>query len=397
MGDAAKMYICLEASDEKKFKNHYMICSIRLSDLTGQLSDNAVPHFHLERKFQGYPSMGCGLFGSKIVFTGGKTKRNGFTTFDFATREFSRNSLPQMRCSKAKPLVFELNKRLYVFDVSSCFYDGAFEYFNPSEHRWYNLLLPHDAPSDCCRYSHGIPQNAHHDYSFLIFGSTCYFHIPPYDDTLIFFHHPSYTHQTWLTFPRTHPFSGASAVYLQYNFFDSVVFSFENRLVRAHRFSVLSCYFEDPILLFEVEPSSESNGNMSAYFVDLQGGIFILTAYDNVCIYFHTFKVYRTGEESSPMTINCNVMSKYQIKFNSLPLGSRMLGVVGCFSSSPNTEAIKYADEVFGSCMLRFAKRCDNDSRMVEIDGKPCVAPQGPRGEMVWHSGPDGTRCLVVT
>lgn len=397
MGKDDKMYICLEAFSRTRGENYYMICSIRLSDLISELPKNAVPHLKLEKKFEGNESMGCGLYGSKIVFTGGKIKRNGFITFDFTTHKLSHNSFPFMRRGKVKPLVFELNKRLYVFDVSSCHHEGAFEYYSPCERRWYDLLLPHDAPVDRCFLKHGDdPENPRHNYSFLIFGNTCYFHIPPYEN-ITFFHHPNYSHQTWMGFPRKHPFSGASTFYRQDGFFDSVVLSFDNGVVRAYRFCLQSGYPDDPIHLFKVEPSSQSNTNMSGYFADLQGGIFTLTAYDDVCIYLHTFKIYRTGEDGIiPMTIEWSILSEYRIKFSSLPLGHRMLSVVGCFPSSPNTQAIKSTDEVFGECMTRIAKRCDNDSRKLEIDGKLCTAPRGPRGDMVHYQKDDGPRLLVV-
>ncbi|KAK1378236.1 hypothetical protein POM88_024980 [Heracleum sosnowskyi] len=78
---------------------------------------------------------------------------------------------------------------------------------------------------------------------------------------------------------------------------------------------------------------------MFGYFADMHGGIFTLTAYDDVCIYLYTFKISRHGKDLDfPMVVNCNILSIYQIKFSSLALGTRVLSVAGCFASSPNPQ-----------------------------------------------------------
>lgn len=398
-----KMYICLEKKAKQKGKSFYMICSIELSDLTTQLSGNAVPDLKLEKKIQGYESMGCGIYGSKIVFTGGQTKRNGFITFDFTTHKLSHTLIPFMRRGKVKPLVFELDKRLYVFDVSSCYYEGAFEYYSPFERRWHDLVLPYNFPVGRCRKTHDDYHNhPNHGHSLLIFGNTCYFHFPTYE-RFVFFHHPSYTHQTWLvqrtnrpfsgptttrvTRPINRPFSGPTTFYRTEGFYDSVVISFDFGVVSAHRFCLQTGYPDHPIYLFEVKPSSESKGNLSGFFADMHGGIFTLTAYDDVCIYLYTFKIARYGRDGVfPMVVECDILSIYHIKFSSLALGTRKLSVAGCFASSPNPQATKSADDVFGSSMLRFVKRCDQHPSRVIVDGKKRRAPRGPIGQVLCSS-----------
>ncbi|KAL8097745.1 hypothetical protein AgCh_030751 [Apium graveolens] len=82
-------------------------------------------------------------------------------------------------------------------------------------------------------------------------------------------------------------------------------------------------------------------GNLSGYFEDIHGGIFTLTAYDDVCVYLYTFKISRHRKDLDyPMVVKCDILSRYQIKFSSLSLGTCMLSVASCFPSSPNPQAI---------------------------------------------------------
>lgn len=71
--DKTKLFICSETKHDKGGQQHvYLICTLKLKDLTTKLSDS--PALTKETSFKGYPSMGCGFYQSKIDFAGGQVQ-----------------------------------------------------------------------------------------------------------------------------------------------------------------------------------------------------------------------------------------------------------------------------------------------------------------------------------
>lgn len=387
-----KLYICLEAKgilhqsqsvskkQKKKKKkknqgnnngnnNQYMILSVRLSDLTTQLPD--APQLKTEIVFDGPRSMGCGRFESNLVFAGGRfAKQNDFITFDLNTHTLSSNTFPPMQTPKVKPIVFELNKRLYVMDLSSGVRERAIEYFYPPENQWHQLPLP--GQDFIIRHNLQAPKNSR-NCSFVLMGNTCCFHTPPLP--FAYFHHPNYIYNDWLPLNEIHPFSGVATCYRQEGCKDSMTISLDNGVVRAHQFVVHEGYWGNPIELFKIT-TSESNTDISSCFADFQGGIFSLSVSDKSCFHVYTFNFSIIGEESDrTMKVKSSLLSHYQIEYKHLLHETDVLGIVGCFASSPNHQTFKSADEAFNKYMRRYGWRCDDDPKMFEFEGERYPVP----------------------
>ncbi|KAK1358185.1 hypothetical protein POM88_051441 [Heracleum sosnowskyi] len=92
-----KLYLCFKATNTKE-ESVYLIFSAKVSDLTGN-AQTSTPHFTFENSITGVSSMGCGLFDSKIVLTGGVSgKENNMeykyrlVTYDIVTKKMGELS-----------------------------------------------------------------------------------------------------------------------------------------------------------------------------------------------------------------------------------------------------------------------------------------------------------------
>lgn len=134
------MHFCFEAKDNQG-KHVYVIYTAKLSDLWTK--SDSPPHFTKEVVITtGVPSMGCGVFNSKLVLAGGSVKsqqhgynvkHKGVITYDLTTKQLSNSEIPLMPGGKLRPLVFQLDNKLYVLDTSKNpdQHVGSFEVYYP--------------------------------------------------------------------------------------------------------------------------------------------------------------------------------------------------------------------------------------------------------------------------
>lgn len=400
--DETKLYICLEAKHNNGGQHHvYLICSLRLNDLTTQLSYS--PALTKEASFEGYPSMGCGFYESKIVFAGGQVEEtdsaheeiveekveqnnhNGLITFDMKSKQLSSDSFPSMLRGKVKPLVFQLHDNLYVIDTISGYRQGSFEYFYPKKQEWNLLRQPaYDELVDefACRQDRNYP--------CLLFGNACYLSISFDNYDFVYLHHPNITYRSWLSahvLMPNHPlpFSGVATFFHQDDVDDFVVISFTKRAVRIHYFDLSLSFLQDSKVLFRLPASSESAEleEMSGYFADFGDGIFSLTAFDAVLVHVYTFQIFGPG---NPEVFQ--LLSHYEYKCDALSFGVDVISVVGCFAPYPNVQAIKHAEKLLQNRYKYVAKRCDEDPANFEFDGVKFPVPEGCPGDLVSVSIP---------
>ncbi|XP_062001698.1 uncharacterized protein LOC133718839 [Rosa rugosa] len=164
------LYVCTADYDSKR--RRYVVYRIklaelferhaslqRLAELQSQPMDTIVTEPMLFPRFH----MGCGVFGSRIVFGGGclpsssKLRHKGHLWFPRCSRtelyvfemdstvdphpNIKPNMMPNFSSGKLQPMMFEFEGRLFALGTSmSNFCDSlAFEVFNPNENRWLRL------------------------------------------------------------------------------------------------------------------------------------------------------------------------------------------------------------------------------------------------------------------
>lgn len=301
------MYVCFEANHTEK-EHAYLIYSVE-----SYLQSTPNSNFNLEHVIFGVPSMGCGIFGSRIVLAGGliqdkygrDIQNKGVITYDIATKQVSTEEIPNMRGGKVKPLVFEINKKLYALDTDVGLHRRSFEIYYPNQKHWHCLHNPYFALSPSLVEELSLSEGLGR-FSWFAFGHCLCVSLPM--DMLTFLHHSKHRHKVFDScFNRPLPFQGMAITYYQDGFEDAVVISLsEEGFVQGRR---LRLSFDDPydkpVHIFDTKYYSrhEHKGEMFGFFTNFGNGNFCLVTYDKVGITFYTFHIFRHGKKQSGLSL----------------------------------------------------------------------------------------------
>ncbi|KAK1359312.1 hypothetical protein POM88_043786 [Heracleum sosnowskyi] len=307
-GNKTNMYVCYEEKDGTG--NHsYVIYSVNMADL---MFGSCLPlRFTREASIVGVPFMGCGIFGTKVVLAGGLlqldkavyekdhpvhethkavyVKNKGVITYDIITKQVSTIDIPDMRGGKVKPLVFEVNKRLYVLDTNGDLSGRSFEVYYPKQKQWHQVVNPYFHRSSPYIVPSLSFQKGLRCFSWFVFGDCICISLP--NSMLTYLHHTKYMLKSFeACFSAPLPFSGMAITYCHPDFEDSVLISFHKGLVEGRRLR-MSFYgsYEEPVLIFD----TKTHGDMSGFFTGFGKRRFCLTVFDNAKIRFYTFKIVR--------------------------------------------------------------------------------------------------------
>ncbi|KAL6561011.1 hypothetical protein OROGR_003801 [Orobanche gracilis] len=336
--DGTKLYFCFEATNIQQ-EHVYLLYSAKMSDLICKASDST-PKFTMEVVISGgFPSMGCGVFGSKIVLAGGLVVQGrtvvpnyGLITYDTASKHVSREDIPPMCGRKLRPLVFPLNNKLFVLDTSCYVDDMSFEIWSPKKKLWrrlqshyFDMCIRYDINEAICRRA---------PYSWFVFGNCLCVSLPT--DMHTYFHHARQFSKSFNPrFQGPLPFSGMATTLYQQGFSDVVVISFSKGCVEGRRVNIAMSVYNyslgHPQIIFETEPS---NGELSSYFADCGDGRFCLTTFDNVNIHVYMFKI-RRRKDKKDGALNLHLISKIMHKYdlnNFSTGGNTSFSFLGCFA-----------------------------------------------------------------
>ncbi|KAK1367808.1 hypothetical protein POM88_033900 [Heracleum sosnowskyi] len=151
--------------------------------------------------------------------------------FDLNSKQLSSDSFPSMLQGKLKPLIFQLQDKLYVMDTVSGYFDGSFEYFIPTNGEW--NLLRHPCYDDL-KYELNCQQDR--NYPCLVFGNAIHLSVSIDDCNFLFIHHPNLTYKSWFPAHVLRPdnpllFSGVATFCHHDDANDFLIVSFSNRVV----------------------------------------------------------------------------------------------------------------------------------------------------------------------
>lgn len=292
-----RMYICIKAKTSTD-KHVYLIYSVNVKDFSG----DSPPIFTKEAVIEGVPSMGCGIFGSKIVLAGGlvqgkdgedEEKYKGLITFDITSQQASgeHEDVSMMHGAKATPLVFQLNNKLYTLDTIGHLHRRSFEAYYTNQKHWHRLDDPYSSCPNYTLYEASFSEGISR-FSWFVVGHCLCISLP--GDELTYYHHAKHRlkmFHCWLFEPL--PFHGMATTYYHHDFKDVVLISFSKGIVEGRRFLFSSRYLEKPIPIFDTKTYSQQDEDMSGCFVDFGCGNYCLTTFDNVNIYVYMFKISR--------------------------------------------------------------------------------------------------------
>ncbi|KAL6523161.1 hypothetical protein OROHE_016456 [Orobanche hederae] len=377
--DDKNIHFCFEAKDYQD-KPVYLIYTSTLGDLKSELP----PHFTKQVVITcGVPSMGCGLFGSKLVLAGGSVKseedhslyvkHKGVITYDLTTQQLSDSDIPKMRGGKLRPLFFQLNNRLYALDTArnSNSYHGSFELYYPNQRRWRSLRL-------CINPVATIPDPGTKGISFFswfAFGSTVSLSLPKGPRNLSYIHHSKFRYKSFQPIDNEPlPFPGMAITYCQHDFEDVVVISFskgglvEGRLLRPN-----FCFHGKPVIILDTKTYSHHVGDLNGWFAHFGNGTFCLTAFDSVNIYVHVFKISRRHKckEGEDLNIRLIHHSMHSFKYTDFSgVGHTSFSFAGCFAPSPPSSGSKESTEakIYNSWFQRFNFSYEED----DVPGTEC-------------------------
>lgn len=367
MGDK-NIHFCFEAKDDQG-KPVYLIYTSTLRDLRS----DSPPHFTTETVITcGVPSMGCGLFGSKLVLAGGSVeyvesdyykshmKQKGVITYDITTRQLSHSDIPQMGGGKLSPLLFQLHNKLFALDTAD---DpnhklGSFEVYFPKQQRWHRLKLTYFPTG---KYSAGKLADPGSKgisfFSWFTFGSTVFLSLPK--DNALYVHYANYIYKGFRLIDTTPlPFPGMAITYSQHEFDDVVLISFsKGGLVEGRRLRFPFIFDGIPVKILDTKTHSHHVGDLNGWFADFGYGTFCLTAFDNVDIYVHVFKISRRKcKEGEDLNIRLLDHSMHRFKYTDFSeAGHTSFSFAGCFAPSPQSGGSKESIEakVYSSWIRR--------------------------------------------
>lgn len=329
-----KLFICFQGKDSQQ-RDIYVICSL---DAQQPLLYNITK----EAVIYGYPSMGFGVYDSKIVLAGGQstmdnTTHNGCITFDMENHSVNYNPFVLMTYGKYKPLLFQLGKRLYVcnsrYDSSSA--DVApIEMYSPAVNTKWHTMSNIFTWSRCHRHLLA-------NYSCLVFGNTCFMSAVPFSD-YSWRTHCNYRQTLWMPYSDSPlPFTGVATFHSQDGFDDFVMIYLDKGAVKFCKFD-FTC-FGDSQELFKPHKSDE---NIQGYFADFGMGCFCLITFDKFRVHVCTFVVTREGTPSDPLNLTHRIQSKHVFHYDKLfTNGMSITSVVGCSVPTQNKEAKSRAEK----------------------------------------------------
>lgn len=351
--DESKLYLCFEATNTEA-ESVYLIYSTKVSDLMGK-PPNFRPEFTYEKSISGFSAMGCGLFDSKIILAGGfsekenKTEYNlGLVTYDPATKKVAREEFPKMRARKIRPLVFEVNGRLYVLDTSTHIYKRSWELYYPTLKIWGKVS---DAFSNRFIAHTGTKNiSGRTPYSWFVSGQTITISLPSGEFT--YFHHGRQFAKFFARdVAQTLPFHGMATTYFQPGVSHLLVISFTKGMVggqgrvEGRQLSYAPVSFPKPELIFRTDPYEQPDGEVSSYFADCGNGKFCLTTFDNVNIHVYVFKISRHEHADGSMSLYLKDLDKHEYKFGDFSVGGfTSISLSGCFVL-PSDERTKRSKE----------------------------------------------------
>ncbi|KAK1364667.1 hypothetical protein POM88_040228 [Heracleum sosnowskyi] len=344
--DNQKIHFCLEAKDDEG-KAVYVIYTSTLGDFKSDFP----PHLTQQVVIScGVPSMGCGLFGSKLVLAGGWVqlrdagffdKHKGLITYDLTTQQLSHSHFPNMCEGKLRPLLFQLNNKLHALDTGTNKdeYLTSFEVYYPNQQRWHPLKLVLYLGDEYSSGKFADPRSRGISFfSWFAFGSTFCLSLPK---------NLSYIYHSRLRGRRVHaidteplPFHGMGITYCQHDFKDVVVISLsQGGLVEGRRLLPTFCFSgEPPVKILDTKTYSHHVGDLNGCFAHFGDGNFCLTAFDNVNIYVHMFKISRLknkiGENLKIQLIDYRMKRFKYTDFSGD--GYTSFSFAGCFAPSPS-------------------------------------------------------------
>ncbi|KAK1369714.1 hypothetical protein POM88_035806 [Heracleum sosnowskyi] len=349
--------------------------------------------FTREADIVGVPFMGCGAFGTKLVLAGGLLqldkalyqkdhpvhqthkqvyeKNKGVITYDIITKEVSTTDIPNMRGGKIKPLVFQVNKRLYVLDTNGDLSSRSFEVYYPKQKQWHQIVHPYFHRSSPYIVPSLSFQKQLQHFSWFVFGDCICISLPK--SKLTYLHHTKYMLKTFKAcFSAPLPFDGMAITYYHPDFEDSVLISFCKGLIEGRRLGI-SFYssYKEPVLIYD----TKTHGDMSGFFTGFGKGRFCLTTFDNAKIHFYTFKIVR-GKNENDDKLNLKLKKLTVQKFD---LGHSNLNIVdlvpsfsfaGCF---PLLQAVRRKTNVEAALYSHKFPLCKEEFLDDDIVGKKCL------------------------
>ncbi|KAK1367810.1 hypothetical protein POM88_033902 [Heracleum sosnowskyi] len=294
--------------------------------------------------------------------------------FDLNSKQLSSDSFPSMLQGKLKPLIFQLQDKLYVMDTISGYFDGSFEHFIPTNGEWNLLRQP---CYDDLKYELNCQQDR--NYSCLLFGNAIYLSVSIDDCNFLFIHHPNLTYKSWFPAHVLRPrnpllFSGVATFCHHDDANDFLIVSFSNRVVRVHLFDVTGHSLPASKKLFSLPSSSNSveDEHVSGYFADFGDSIFGLTASYSVGIYVYTFEIFGPDD---PMMFQ--LLSHYEYRFDVLSFGVDIISVVGCFAPLAQGSEDEDGLDTFEFCGVDIENRnlCRSRSLVPVAVDTPVAAP----------------------
>ncbi|KAK1399970.1 hypothetical protein POM88_009833 [Heracleum sosnowskyi] len=247
---------------------------------------------------------------------------------------------------KLRPLLFQLDNKLYALDTSRNPDEnvGSFEVYYPKQHRWHQLHRlnyhrygPHSAGQLADPQSKGISF-----FSWFVFGFCVCLSLPK--GRLSYLHHAKNKNRYFRCLGRgSLPFPGMGITYCQHDFQEDVVlitFS-KGGLVegRRLRFPFYKFHDEPAVEILDTKIYSQHDGDLTGCFTEFGNGNFCVTAFDNVDIYVHRFKISRRKcKNGEDLNIRLIDRSMHRYKYTDFSeAGHTSFSFVGCFSQSPSS------------------------------------------------------------
>lgn len=325
-----KLYTCFEATNDLG-EPVYVISSAKISELHDKQFGSTPLVFKVEVVIKGLQSMGCGVFGSKIVLAGGlvtrdedKIYRRGMITYDTKRKLVSYVDIPPMQGLKIRPVVIELHEiRLYVLNTSTHVHRRSFEIYYPTKRFWDALDDPYLTQNSGVLGNKKISGRT--PYSWFVFGNCLCISSPKGGPSHI--HHARTVYKFFMSnYDELLPFRGMATTYWHPDFSDVVViYLSQEGVVEGRRLNIKPHYFGEPEKIFETVPF-KPDGELSSYFADFGYGNFCLTVFDNVIIHVYMFTIVRlTDKENGALNFELKRRVDHKYRFSDFFFGRQQI------------------------------------------------------------------------
>lgn len=445
--DETKLYVCLEAKqaqgEGQQQKHVYLICSLTFNDLASTLTDP--PTLTTEAFFEGYPSMGCGFYDSKIVFAGGQLPQEEETDLENEDIfEQSNNYGSQVQLEQETDLVYEdivdqsnhdgpqvqlvegtnsenedivdqsNHNGLMIFDLNSRrlssdsfpsmlrgklkplvfqLHDKLYVMDTVSGYRdgSFEYFYPINGEWNLLRqpsydaYKDELDCQRDRNYPCLVFGNAVHLSVSIDDDNFIFIHHPNLTYKSW--FPAHVLRPGNPLLF-------SGVATFCHH-GDANDFLIIS--FSNRVVrvhLFDLTghslPASKdlfSLPSSSEFVEDEQVSGYFADFGDGIfsLTASDSARIYvftfQILGPDDPMMFQ--LLSHYEYRFDALSFGVDIISVVGCFAPYQNFSAIKHAEKALQKRYSKLAQRSEDVPDTFEFCGVKIEVLEGSPGSLV--------------